>query len=291
MHKTKFILASVLLFAFACVGAHAQDDKVIRSIAPEATEKLLQDMKVEFKKSSSKKGDEHYFDFTRNGYKVRLTQYSPEDMMLDCVFRGAPIEKVNQWNTYTRLSRASYHKDASGEFCILEYGLDLSGGVSTGAVKQLITRFDEELKKFDKFLGNANDDIVIADVSDEKVENVLKTMAINYQKKKNNAGVMMFDFEMSSFKIRLYNFGGKDLMMDAHFRKIPLEVANRYNLNRKFVRVVNYKSKDTEYTALEANLDCEAGVTEGALRHWIVSFGEDARHFSDFTKKLAAADK
>ena len=80
-------------------------------------------------------------------------------------------------------------------------------------------------------------------------------------------------------------------MIDTHFKKISLEDSNRYNLSRKFVRVVNYKDKDVEYTALECNLDCEGGVTEGMIRHWILSFGEDARHFSDYTKKLQMAQK
>lgn len=290
--SSRMILASCVSLALIASGARAQDDKVIRAIAPDAAEKLLQEMKIEFKRTASKKGDEHYFDFTRNNYKIRLTHFSPEELMLDCIYRGISLEKVNQWNTFTRVGRASYHKDMSGEFTILEYGLDLTGGVSTGAIKQMITRFDEELKKFDKFVGsNVNEDATLAEVTNEKLENVLKTQAINFQKKANNAGVMMFDFELNGYKLRLYNFGGKDLMIDAHFRKISLEDANKYNLNRKFIRVVNYKSKDTDYTALEANLDCEAGVTDGMVRHWIASFSEDARHFSDYTKKLAGNDK
>jgi len=287
------ILASCITFLMIVPSVRAQDDKVIRSITPEAAEKLLQELKIEFKRSASKKGDEHYFDFTRNNYKIRLTQFAPDELMLDCVYRGIPLDKVNQWNTFTRVGRASYHKDMSGEFTILEYGLDLAGGVSTGAIKQMITRFDEELKKFDKFVATNNvaEDVPLTEVTNEKLENLLKTQAITFQKKVNNAGVMMFDFELNGYKLRMYNFGGKDLMIDAHFRKISLEDANKYNLNRKFIRVVNYKSKDTDYTALEANLDCEGGVTEGMVRHWITSFSEDARHFSDYTKKLAANDK
>jgi hypothetical protein len=290
--SSRMILSASLVLLLLMPIARAQDDKVVKAITPEAAEKLLQEMKIEAKKSSSKKGDEHYFDFTQNKYKIRLTQYAPDELMLDCVFRGIALEKVNQWNTLTRVTRASYHKDKSGEFTILEYGLDLAGGVSAGAIKQMITRFDDELKKFEKFVGaNVAEDVVLTEVTNEKIENILKTQAITYQKKTNNAGVMMFDFEMNGYKLRLYNFGGKDLMIDAHFRKIPLEDANKYNLNRKFVRVVNYKSKDVEYTALEANLDCEAGATEGMVRHWISSFGEDTRHFSDYTKKLAPSEK
>jgi hypothetical protein len=192
----------------------------------------------------------------------------------------------------TKLSRASLQSEKSGDVTILEYGLDISGGATAGTIKQFLARFDDELKKYDKFVaGGINEDVILAKVTDEKLETLLKSQGVNYKKKANPEGVMMFDFVLGDHNMRLYNFGGKDLMLDVHFKKVPLEDANRYNLNRKFIRVVNYKGKDTEYTALECNLDCEAGVSEGMIRHWLLSFSEDARHFSDYTKKLAGADK
>jgi hypothetical protein len=283
---------ALVIFLAIVSHTHAQDEKVVRSLSPEATEKMLQDLKIDFKKTSSKKGDEHFYDFTREAFKIRLTHFSPEEIKLDCVFRGISIELVNQWNSSSRLSRAVYYKDASGELSILEYGLDISGGVTAGTIKQFVVRFDDLLKKFDKYVnGAANEDVVLAEVTNEKIENLLKAQGIAYKKNMNKAGVMMFDFELNKHNLRLYNFGGKDLMIDTHFRKVSLEHANRYNLNRKFVRVVNYKGKDVEYTALECNLDCEAGVTEGMIRHWIMSFGEDARHFADYAAKLQALEK
>src|SRR5437867_830976 len=122
------ILCTLAVFVLIAPGAPAQEDKVFRALTPEATEKVLQDLKIEFKKTSSKKGDEHYYDFLRGTYRVRLTHFSAEDIMLDCVFRGMPLEKVNQWNTLTKISRATWQKDQTGEFTILEYGLDLAGG-------------------------------------------------------------------------------------------------------------------------------------------------------------------
>jgi hypothetical protein len=292
MSRSFRTVLAIAVFTATVSCAQAQEDKVYRALSPEATEKLLQELKIEFKKTSSKKQDEHYYDFMRDTYKVRLTHFSPQEVLLDCVFRGIPIEKVNAWNSSTRFSRAVHHKDASGEFTLLEYGLDVSGGVTAGTIKQYLLRFDDELKKYDKFINiNASEDVILGEVTNDKLENILKTQGINYTKKANNAGVMMFDFELNMHKLRMYNFGGKDLMMDVHFRKISLEDANRYNLNRKFIRVVNYKGKDVEYTALECNLDCEAGVTEGMIRHWILSFGEDARHFAEYTKKLQTAQK
>lgn len=270
----------------------AQEDKVFRSITPAATEKLLESLKIEFKKSSSKKGDEHYYDFTRNSFKIRLNYFSAQELMLDCIFRGMSIDKINQWNSTTKLTRCSSHKDSNGDFSLLEYGLDLSGGVTEGTIKQFILRFDDELKKYDKYLNTQMvDEAILSNVGSDKIEHILKSIGLTYQKKQNSAGVMMFDFEMHSYKLRLYNFGGKDLMMDVHFRKIPLEDANKYNLSRKFIRVVNYKSKEVEYTALEINFDCEAGVTESMVRHWILSYGEDVKHFSEFAKKLQAPEK
>ncbi|MSQ94362.1 MAG: YbjN domain-containing protein [Gemmataceae bacterium] len=293
MHApSRIVLFTLAAFILIAPGTRAQEDKVFRALTPEATEKVLQDLKIEFKKTSSKKGDEHYYDFLRGTYRVRLTHFSGEDIMLDCVFRGMPLEKVNQWNTLTKISRASWQKDQTGEFTILEYGLDLAGGATAGTIKQYLARFEDELKKYDKFItGSAPDDTILAEVSNDKIENILKTQGLTYKKKANAAGVMMFDFALADHNMRLYNFGGKDLMIDVHFKKVSLEDANRYNFNRKFIRVVNYKGKDVEYTALECNLDCEAGVAEGMIHHWILSFGEDARHFADYAKKQQTPEK
>ena len=283
--SSRTIVPALVIFVLVTPALYAQDDKVFRALAPDATEKLLTDLKIEYKKTSSKKGDEHYFDFARNNFRIRLTQFTADEFMLDCVFRNLPGDKVNDWNSLTRFARVSAHKDTTGDFTLMEYGLDISGGATVGTIKQFIVRFDEELRKFDKFVvASGLDDTILAAVTNDTLENLLKTQGLNYKKSTNAAGVAMFDFELSNHKLRLYNFGGKDLMIDAHFKKIALEDANRYNLNRKYVRAVNYKGKDVEYTALEINLDCEAGVSEGMIRNWILSFGDDVRHFSEYAK-------
>lgn len=287
-------MVSIALVIFVAVipCASAQDDKVLRDLTPQAMETLLKELKIEFAKSSSPKGEEHYFDFQRNNFKVRLTHVSTKELMLDCAFRGLPIEKVNQYNTITRVARASWQRDNSGPFSLLEYGLDVSAGITVGSFKQYLTRFDEELRNYDRFVAETvAADTFLAAVTDEKLEAILKSQGLNFTKKANPSGVTTFDFELSKHRLRMYNFGGKDLMIDAHFKKIPLSAVNRYNLNRKFVRVVNYKGKDVEYTALEYNLDCEAGVTEGAIRNWIISFGGDVEHFAEYARKLQELDK
>ena len=284
-------MISIAWFVFIVVVpcADAQDEKVFRTLAPAALESLLKDFKIDFNKTSAKKGDEHYFEFKRDKFRVRLTQYSPQELKVDCVFRGLPLETVNLWNAAARFSRASQHKNGSGSVTLLEYGLDISGGATPGTIKQFVLRFDEELKNYDKFV-NANDDVILAAVTNDNIENALKTEGLAYTKKANKDGIMMFDFALNDHHLRLYNFGGKDLMIDTHYKKISLENVNGFNLKRKFIRVVNFTGK-TDYTSLECNLDCEAGVTEGMIRHWINAFGSDAQLFADFTKELHAAEK
>src|SRR5262249_35640310 len=56
--------------------ASAEDQKVFRTLSPEGLEKILVDFKMDFNKSKPKKGDEHYFEFKSDKYRVRLTQYA-----------------------------------------------------------------------------------------------------------------------------------------------------------------------------------------------------------------------
>ncbi len=289
--RVRMLIASLVVFIVIVPSSLAQEDKLQRDLAPEGIEKLLQELKIEFKKTASKKGDEHYFDFVRSNFRVRWTLFPSKDVMLDCVFAGVTIEKLNEWNAFTRVTRASFHKENTGDITILEYGLDLTAGHSTGMLKQYLARFDDELKKYEKFVtGTTNEDKVFAEFTDDKLEHVLKTHGINYQKHQNATGPVTFFFEVNGQKIRLYNFG-KDLMMEARYPKLALAEVNRYNFSRKFIRAVNYKSKDSEYTALEINLDCEAGASEGMIRHWVNSFSEDTRHFAEYAKKLQVAEQ
>lgn len=284
MHAARMF--AVVAFFIAPL-AHAQDAKPATELTPEATAKILQELKIEFNKTASKKGDEHYFEFTRNSYRIRLTQFSPTELMLDCVFRGIPLDKVNEWNQLSRFAHVSLHRDASGDVTLLAYSLDVAGGVTAATVQQFLNRFDDELKKYDRFIP---DDTILTAVTAEKIESILKSQGIQHKKTSNSKGVPIFDFELNGQKLRLYNFDGKDLMMDAQYRRIELEHVNRYNLNKKFIRVVNYRdpARNREYTAVETNLDCEAGVTESMIRHWIVSFSEDAQDFAEYARKLGA---
>ena len=281
----KLTIATLVLFAAAAL-AQAQEPKVFTRLTPEQTEELLKKQGIEFKKVDTKTPGTVFYDFQRKSFNIRLYHYDGKDFMLDAVFPKMTLEKINEWNVKAKFSRACSNRDAKGDFTTLESNIDLIGGVTDGALKQFFTSFDEELRLFTKFAGDTTtDDQIFSPVSSQKLEAILKSLSITYDKNelKNDAG-SYYDFEANNFKLRLVNFGGKDLMIDAHFKKIPLEDINRWNLEKKFIRAVSYNAKGQEYSALEANLDCEIGTTDGILRNFIVGFQEDVKQFAKFAQ-------
>jgi hypothetical protein len=263
----------------------AQEDPVLRTPTPERLEKFLQNEMLEIKKGTVPKEDVHFFTFKRGKFEVRLTSFGAKDLMLDCTFKPLPLDKINRWNISAKFSRASLQQDAKGEpYSILEYNLDLSGGVTVEALRHYLARFDQELKNYDIYVSGAPDEKILNLLTDERLEKILKALNIAFQKKTTNGGTT-YEFELDGHKLRLQSYGGKDLRLAAKFAPLPLEVVNEYNLNRKFIRAVNYKKDDMELTALESNLDCEPGITEGMVRHFVMSFAEDVRHFTDFIHK------
>src|SRR5437868_2896183 len=128
MFRITRMIPALVVFIVVAPTTFAQDDRVFRELKLEATEKLLQELKIEFNKTVSPKGEETYFEYKRDNYRIRLTQYSAQELKLDCVFRGVPLDKVNLWNMAARFSKATHHKDGNAEITMLEYALDISGG-------------------------------------------------------------------------------------------------------------------------------------------------------------------
>src|SRR5581483_6971372 len=154
MVGNKAWLALALALWLAPGQGRAQDDTVLRNPTPERLEKFLQAEKVEYKKSAVPKEDVYYFTFTRGKFEVRLTSFGGKDLMLDCMFKALTLDKINRWNVDAKFSRASLHKDANDvPYSVLEYNLDLSGGVTADALKQYVARFEEELKNYDTYVS------------------------------------------------------------------------------------------------------------------------------------------
>jgi hypothetical protein len=122
---------------------------------------------------------------------------------------------------------------------------------------------------------------IVKAVTDGLVEQVLGELKVEYKKHAPEGGATIYDLRVAGFAMRLCNFDGKDLKIAAGFRKITLEAINKYNVDRKFVRVVYYATP-AERTALESNLDCAAGVTKDMVRHFITAFLPEVRDFAEY---------
>ncbi len=281
MRSWIFCIVALLLVA---VPVRAQDDKVTKLFSTEQTEGLLQSLKIDFKKTPAKKEGIFYYDFQRGGHTVRLYWYGGKDLMLDVVFPKMPLDQINTWNVRAKFSRACLHKDDKGEFTALEANLDILGGATEGTVRQFFSVFDEEVKAFAKFVGgSAADESIYKKVAVDKLESILKGLNIEF-KKLEVKGAVGFEFESNKHKLQLFNFGGDDLMIDAHFKKLPRADVNQYNLNRKFIRCVAYNINGNEYTALEANLDCLGGVSDSIIRNFIRAFDDEVKEFSKYVQ-------
>lgn len=280
------VLASFALLLALSPAVFGQDEKLFKNVSPSELEGMLKRFDVGFKKAESKVPGIGLYDFSRKNFNVRLYSYEGKDLMLDAVFPKTTLEKVNEWNLRAKFSRAGLRKDPKGEFVTLEANLDLMGGAAEGTIRQFVLSFDDELATFARFLGDTTaDDVAFAPVTAEKIEKVLVGLGVKAEKQsiKGSDG-HFYDFDFEGRKVRLVNFGGKDLMIDAHFKKIPLADVNRFNLEKKFLRAVAYEKDGAEYVALEANLDCEAGTSEGILRNFIAGFQDDLRAFAKFVQ-------
>ncbi len=283
------MLTGTLLCAQSNAAAQEKqaDVKIYTQMTVEQAEAFLKKQGVEYKKVETKNPGTVFYDFKRGNLNLRFSYFDGKDLMLEAVFGGLPLERINEWNRKAKFSRASLGRDGVNTFSALESNIDLAGGVTEGALKQFFASFDEELRIFMKYAGDAEaDDQLFTPVTSQKIEALLKGLNITYEKNelKNNLG-QYFDFDAGTFKIRLVNYGGKDLMIDARFKKISLDDINRWNLQNKFIRAVAYNVNGMEYSALEMNLDCEVGTSDGILRNFIVGFHEDVKHFAKYVQE------
>jgi hypothetical protein len=273
-----------------------EKEKIHHKVASALLEDILRELDIRYKKATEKGGGVVY-DFERNGYKIRLSNLGGEDLMLDALFTPVSVERINAWNVRASFSRGVLYPGDGKPYAAVENNLDCVGGVTSGAIKQFIRRFDAEVKAFDEFLGDSGTaalrasakssvEAVYPGVTSELLEEVLKGLKLNYKKNAlNNGAAFLYEFQQNNVPIRLHNWGGKDLMLAAHFRKTTLKEANEFNLKRKFIRAVFYQDGAPAYTALERNLDVEGGVTENILRNFITSYAADVKEFERFLGK------
>jgi hypothetical protein len=265
----------------------AQDAKVYKQISLENLEAILKGLNIDFKKDPSPTDKKLIiFTFERNKYKLALHYYGGKDLMLVADFPALPLESVNQWNRGAKMSRAVFYQDKLNDFAALEANLDVAGGATDDTIRHFIRRYDDEVKKFDQFLFRAaeREEEVVTKVTADRLEKILKSMAIKFKKiRGKEKGTDTYEFERDTFQVRLHNYQGDDLKLDAAFKEITLADVNKYNNARKFIRVVLVqRGKGKKSTLLETNLDCRGGVSESVIRYFIGTFDGELREFAKF---------
>lgn len=148
---------AILACGWAAASAPGQaPEKVHASAAPEVVEQALGDLSISYKKTTGDKPGILYYDFERDGSKVRLTNFSGKDLWLSVIFPRTSLDAVNNWNQRAKFSRAVQFLEKDAERISLESQIDCAPGVTGGAIRQFVRRFDVELKMYAKTQENGN---------------------------------------------------------------------------------------------------------------------------------------
>jgi hypothetical protein len=127
------------------------EEVVVKKVTPKMLEKVLDELKIQYKKGEGKAKDTFFYDFKRNNFDVRLTCFGGDDLMIDCIWGAAPVAKLNQWNLKRHYIRAVLYGGTT-PYVALESNLDCIGGTSESIIRYFITTFDVEVRDFDAHL-------------------------------------------------------------------------------------------------------------------------------------------
>lgn len=134
--------------------------------------------------------------------------------------------------------------------------------------------------------GQDKKDAVPRAASSELVEKVLAELKVRYEKAAGKTSNSFFyNYDHDNYKIRLGNHGGKTLWLSAAFPKAPPEQINEWNARAKFSRAVLTRQGQQEVSVVEAQLDCEAGVTPGIVRQFLKRFDKEVHDFDEFLSR------
>jgi hypothetical protein len=131
-----------------------------------------------------------------------------------------------------------------------------------------------------------DDKKIVHNVTAERIEAILKEIGVDYKKSAGKSeGIQFYDFDRNNYKIRLHNYQGKDLWIDAFFSDaLSAEEVNQWNSRAKFSRAVQLKG-DKQAVSLEAQLDCMGGVNDLIVRQFIRRFDGEVLQFVKFLAK------
>jgi hypothetical protein len=149
-----FLLVACLAFSFLAAHNGLAQTKIVRTVSSETLEKVLQDLALKYQKGElrNKNTTTAYFDFPRGDQTFRLLNYGSDLWIETTVEKKMAREDVNRWNASAKFSRLVLIEQKDKTILSLEAQLDCQGGVTEPMIKQYINRFDEEAKRFAKFV-------------------------------------------------------------------------------------------------------------------------------------------
>jgi Putative bacterial sensory transduction regulator len=149
------LLVGCLLLAGAAPAGAQVKEKTYRVLTPAQVEGVLNDLSIKFTKSQPADSPKTYnFKFERNTYEIHLSLNDGKRMWIMAFFPKAPLDTINKWNINAKFSRAVLDRVNDKELSIVEFQIDVNGGATESMLKQFITRFDNEVARFDQFLRN-----------------------------------------------------------------------------------------------------------------------------------------
>jgi len=147
-------LAIFLPFSLICSIAAAQSQETVyRHVSSDKLEAVLKELNISHQKSAGKKDGIFVYDYERKGVKVRLYNYSGEDLWVESDYtEKATLDLANRWNMRAKFSRAVLVNDGKLATLSLESQIDCTLGITEGMMREFIRRFDGEILAFGEFL-------------------------------------------------------------------------------------------------------------------------------------------
>lgn len=139
------LLASLALPARPAAAAGPSNSTIVTSLQTGDLKAILDDMGIEYQQDKDGAGDPT-FTFKPGSYNLVLFVYGKDEatgaygslQMYVGFSTKASLDEMNEWNAKRRFIRA-YRSEAGGSR--LESDLDLTGGVTVGAVKTFVHKF------------------------------------------------------------------------------------------------------------------------------------------------------
>jgi hypothetical protein len=134
--------------------------------------------------------------------------------------------------------------------------------------------------------GGQTTEKVYRSLTPEQVAGILTELEIKFTKSqpKDMPKDMDYEFRRKGFDLRLTLREGKMLWIAAYFPKAPLEKINDWNVKAKFTRGVLVRIQNTDYAAVEAQLDVGGGATENMVKQFLRRFDTDVSDFDRFVQ-------